>query len=910
MTHFTKGTKIRLTAAGLILLAIALINFYPSEENRNHARERYAEFLHQKGAEMVGESNATPDDIPKPAHPDKAKLQDYFMTHDPKTGTVPKERLMQSYLSVKSNPQMRSNELLWEDTPVEMGGRTRALMYDPNDPQYKKVWAGGVTGGLWYRDDITDNNSQWQPVDDFWSSLNISCITYDPNDPQTFYVGTGESQTALIIYRESSGVGDGIWKSSDGGQTWILMESTLDFEYVNDIIIRNENGISIIYAGVVSGVYKGTIHYSEPSDGLFRSADGGMTWEQVLPNIPGEDYPYAPADIELGADGRIYVGTMQNVETEGGAVILYSDDGTAGSWTVFDDYVTTIENHGTYNIPGRVMITASPSDENVVYAAVAAGYINNSNNFTYYRGRYILKSTNKGQSWQSINIPNSDWATLAWHAFVIEVHPENPDVIFTGGLDLWKTPNSGNSWYHISDWSLMYYGGGDEYVHADHHTIAFNPENPDEFVCGSDGGVFYTASANNNYPVFEEKNQGYNTLQFYTGDIIPEPGGTLYCGGLQDNGTLLYQNQPLSINHMISGGDGAYCFFDDDDEVLITSVYYNSYYIFANWSFYDNFNDESGVFINPADFDTKNNTLFANRVSFTGSNANQLLRVKGIPYNRILQPVPLQTSTNVYFSHVKVSPYSSVGVSTLFIGTQTGRVYRVDNAQQTVPQVTEITSDEFPIAYVSCIAVGQTEDVLLVTFSNYGVESVWETVDGGQSWRNVTGNLPDFPVRWAIYHPQNDQQVMLATELGIWTTNFVAAQEVEWQQNAAGMANVRVDMLSLREYDNTVLAATHGRGLFTADYLLDPSVGTVEATTNQLSLFPNPSDGMVTIKTGSFENQVGEIRVMSLDGKVVYTTLFSGGIKTILDLSSLPKGNYVVNLTGENETFSGKVVLQ
>jgi hypothetical protein len=456
----------------------------------------------------------------------------------------------------------------------------------------------------------------------------------------------------------------------------------------------------------------------------------------------------------------------------------------------------------------------------------------------------------------------------------------------------------------------MYSGGGDDYVHADHHTIAFNPGNPNEFVCASDGGVFYTASANNNYPVFQEKNQGYNTLQFYTCDIVPEPGGTLYCGGLQDNGTLLYQNQPLSINHMISGGDGAYCFFDNDAEVLMTSVYYNNYRVFVNWSYYDAFDDESGVFINPADFDTQNNILFANRVSFTGSNANQLLRVKGIPYNMVLQPVPLQTSTNVYFSHVKVSPYSPAGVSTLFVGTQTGQVFRVDNAQQNVPQVTEITSDGFPIAYVSCIAVGQTEDVLLVTFSNYGVESVWETVDGGQSWRNVTGNLPDFPVRWAIYHPQNDQQVMLATELGIWTTNYVAAQEVEWQQNATGMANVRVDMLSLREYDNTVLAATHGRGLFTTDYLLDPSVGVVEVADSQLSIYPNPSDGRITIECGSFENQGGKIKVMDPAGKVVYTTQFSGGIKTELDLSSLPKGNYVVNLVGEEANFSGKIILQ
>jgi hypothetical protein len=152
----------------------------------------------------------------------------------------------------------------------------------------------------------------------------------------------------------------------------------------------------------------------------------------------------------------------------------------------------------------------------------------------------------------------------------------------------------------------------------------------------------------------------------------------------------------------------------------------------------------------------------------------------------------------------------------------------VGNAEGYQVDLTEITGEDFPIAYVSSIAVGQSEDVLLVTFSNYGVESVWQTIDGGQNWTNVEGNLPDMPIRWALYHPANDEQVMLATELGIWTTNLLSSEEVVWNQNATGMANVRVDMLSLRQSDNTVLAATHGRGLFTAIFPLDPTISVPE----------------------------------------------------------------------------------
>lgn len=869
-------------------------------------REIYEQFLSEKMAQIPQHSADEIKNLPKPAQPDKAAIQDYFMTLDPVTGIVPKERLMQVYQKLSKNPQTRTmNPLQWTGTSANMGGRTRAIMWDPNDATGKKVWAGGVTGGLCYRNDITNDLVQWQPVNDFWSSLNISCITFDPNDPMTFYVGTGEAETALIIYRESSGIGDGIWRSTDGGQSWSLMESTLDFEYITDIVIRDEDGQSVIYAGVVSGEYKGNIHYSEPSDGLFRSEDGGQTWDQVLPDIPGYGAPYAVSDIDLGADGRIYVGTMQNVDIEGGAIILFSDDGFSGTWTVIDQYAEYIQNHAQYNIPARVMVAAAPSDANVVYAQIAAGY---NNYFNYYRGRYILKSSNKGETWSSLPLPASDWSTLAWHAFTLSVDPNNANRIFTGGLDMWKSVNSGTSWTKISDWSLMYSGGGDQYLHADQHDIQFKPGSSTTFITCNDGGVFYTETATAGYPAFIEKNHGYNTLQFYTGAISPQPGSTNYVGGLQDNGTLLYTGQPLTINNMISGGDGAACFFDDVDPLMLTSIYYNRYYVFMNYSYLTSLDYESGVFINPADFDVKNNTLYANAVSFSGVSPNSLLRISGIPYNTSGNYIGLNTNTSVYYSHIKASPHAPAGASTLFIGTQAGRVYKVTQAHAN-PQTTEITGSSFPTAYVSCIAVGSSEDVLLVTFSNYGVESLWQTLDGGQSWQNVSGDLPDIPVRWALYHPENNNQVMLATELGIWTTNWLNAPNVSWVQDAQGMANVRVDMLTLRASDNTVLAATHGRGFYTAEFLLDPGVAIHDQALNISRLYPNPSNGIIHVDLAGFSSNKLDLSIADISGKMVFSKSFIPAGTQQLNLHHLPKGNYIVIINGDGKTFSEKIVL-
>lgn len=895
-----------LLPATVVALAITFVLHQP----KNDQRIVYEAFLHQAMKE-IPQSDVKLKDIPKADRPDVAAIQNYFQTLDPDLGYVPLKRQYTAFLQTQQQAERGNRNLTisWQGQRAEMGGRTRAIMFDPNDIQDKAAFAAGITGGLFYNYDVTNLSSDWESISDFMSNMAISSLAYDPNNTMTLYAGTGEAQTARVIYRESTGLGMGIMKSTDGGFTWELLSSTADFSYVTDVKVRNENGVSVIYAAVVSGDYQGVSHISTPSDGLYRSTDGGETWQQVLPEIPGQNGKfYAPAQIEITANNRIFIGTMENLDLKGGAVILWSDSGLPGSWTANTSYNTMIQNESYYKIPARTLVASAPSNPNIIYAQFSAGY---NDGFNYYRGRYMAKSTDAGASWSPINIPSTDWSTLAWHAFVLKVDPTNPSMVFSGGLDLWKSSNGGQNWTKVSDWSLMYYGGGDEYVHADQHNIQYRPNHPQQALFASDGGVFLSNNAQLTIPTFVERNQNFNTLQFYSCGINPIAGNEQYVGGLQDNGSLKFTANSLTINDMYSGGDGAACFWDQNEpNLFITSVYYNAYYIFKNNNYYDYINAGNGTFVSPADYDYRSNTLYANAVSFAGSNPGTLTRISGIGSESGLSEINLGTANNVPFSYVGYSQHSPAGTTNLFVGTQSGRLYKVVNAQD-LPIVSDIGSKAFPTANISSVAIGGSEDSLLVTFSNYGVSSIWQTWDGGQTWQEKEGNLPDMPIRWALYHPQNSGQAMIATETGIWITNTLHESNTLWQPAAEGMGNVRVDMLRLRESDNTVIAASHGRGMFTATWNIDIYTGIEEPEIEQmLSISPHPAINDITVRFPATADKEMEYKILSMHGNTVLTGHAKIGAdgKTILSVGSLKTGTYLLHFTDGQRSISAKMV--
>ena len=902
----------------LVFSLIMLMSGYFYIHSSSSERDRYEQFILQKASKIAMLSEEENTEQESPDQPDMAAFQEYVKTLDPDLGYAPTKRLWNAYEYTTAIEQEQQTArdyepaLEWEGTDANMGGRTRMIMFDPNDATHNKVWAGGVTGGLWYRYDITNIDSHWVPVGDFWSNLAISCMAYDPNNTQTFYVGTGEAQTARVIYRKSSGLGAGIFKTTNGGASWDLLASTDEFEYITDIAVRNENGSSAVYACVASGTYQGADHESQPSDGVYRSTDGGQTWEQVLPEIDGTETPYTPADIEIAANGRIFIGTMENLDGLGGATVLFSDSGLPGSWTVYSHYNDVISGESYFNIPARTIVAVAPSDPNRVYAQFAAGYVDG---FTYYRGRYIAQSQDGGSSWSSVPKPDDNWSTLAWHAFILQVDPTDPDVIFTGGLDLWKSDNAGNSWRHVSDWALMYSGGGDAYVHADQHNIQYKPENPNTAIFSSDGGVFLTYTSFLNYPIFKERNQGYNSLQFYSCAIHPYAGTNYFLGGLQDNGTLKFHGPPVDINDMVHGGDGAYCFWDENQPLIyITCHQQNRYRVWLNGNEVFREDENSGTFISPGDYDYNNNILYSNGVASFGVAKNKLYQLTGIPSNVSRQFITVGTNSQLPFSHIKYSPYSPEGTSTLFLGTESGKLYKVTNAESTSETV-EIGSPDFPTAYLSCVAVGSSEDNLLVTFSNYGVSSVWLTNNGGETWEEKESNLPDMPIRWAIFHPDNNGQALLATEIGVWATNTLNEEETEWAPAVDGMANVRVDMLKLRKADNTVLAASHGRGLFYTTYDLDIYVGEkeLEADGHRLKTYPNPASVKTLVSFELNQPETISIVLTNLSGEIVFReTMFApkGHFSKEINLQGLSKGMYLLGIQSEHEQSTTKLIIE
>ncbi len=823
--------KLKLYAAiGMSVIILLFLSAILNNKNTNFSqvtnqdRGEFEEFInnHEFNRRVSISEMAT---TPKRDRPDLAFEQNFLATLDPATGKPEVERLfpvmaMTNQLQQSAGRTPGSVTSPWiERGPNNVAGRTRALAWDPVSTN--KVWAGGVSGGLWYNNNITSSTSSWVAVNDFWDNISVTAIAFDPNNNNTIYVATGESYAR-------ANRGAGIWKSTNGGTSFTQLSSTTGFYYINDMVVRNESGSSVIYAAVSKTYYAGVWHGTSP--GLQRSSNGGSSWTQVMPNASGA--PIVPTDLDLASDNELWVGTGDNEFSSGGGRIYSSTTGTS---------FTLQHTHTSF---GRVALACAPSNSDYVYA------IFESNSEVHA----IKQTSNDGITWtlktepndSDPGIPATDFSRgQAWYDLTIDVDPLNMNTVIVGGIDLFKSTNGGSSWSQLSHW----YGGfGYDEVHADQHIILYKPGSSSRVIFGNDGGVAYCSNMTNSSPSIDHRNTDYNVTQYYACAIHPTSGSHEFLAGSQDNGTQQYSVIGMNSTTEVMGGDGAYCHIDQTNGDYQSAQYVYNYIDHTDDGFVNSTtiltDQNTGRFINPSDLDDNMNILY------TYKSQTSLYRITGFQ-----SASPISNTLNISSllspaSCLKVSPYTT-SFTKLFVGTTSGRLFRINNANGT-PAKIEITGSSFPTGAISCIEFGASENEIIVTFSNYGVTSVWYSSNGGTSWSSKEGNLPDMPIRWALFNPSNTNEVILATEVGVWATTNFNVSSPTWTASNSGLANTRVDMLQIRSSDKEVIAATHGRGLFSSSGF---SGATVPSNYCAATSSSNPCDEYISnVTLGSINN--------------------------------------------------------
>ncbi len=676
-------------------------------------------------------------------------------------------------------------------------GRMRGILIDTlNDPTGNTVFAGGVAGGLWRCTNFLSPFPNWVPLNDFFDNLAISSVCQDPTNPSIMYFSTGEATSnADAVY------GGGLWKSTDKGLNWTRLASTTNFIRTFKIACDAAGNVYIAARPTTTPVVQ--------ANGLSRSKDKGLTWTNITPT--GLTTNAICTDIEISSTGKLhasfgYLGTVVNHRFTSDPANV-----TSATWSAGTGIRTTA-------VSALRLELAALAD--TLYAIT----INPS-----YNTDSCYKSVDGGATWTKQNttvLPAGLGSQQGWYNLTLAINPTNSAEIIAGGLDAYRSTNSGLTMTRLTNWVNAL-----PYVHADHHFLQWSLFGSESrLVIGCDGGIFISRDAGVNW---SDRNKGLGLKQFYGGAIHPSAGSDYLLAGAQDNGVHQLKNPGLTYSIEVTGGDGCFVHINQaNPQVQFGSYVYNQYRRSTNggasWSSV-NLSTTAGMFVNPFDYDDSKNIMYACWAS-----------------NQIVRWVNANTSTTANLltltglgtpSSFKVSPNTPDRV---FIGSNTGRLYRLDKADTVTTagltgNLTNISGAGFPAGFLNCVNVGTSDNFLVAVFTNYGVSNIWYSDNAGTSWTAIDGNLPDMPVRWAMFMPGQDNQMMIATETGVWTTDAINGGTTVWAPNP-GFPTVRTDMLKLRTSDNTIVAATHGRGLFTA---------TVPSSTSPEIRFITPSSSLV-----------------------------------------------------------------
>ena len=667
-------------------------------------------------------------------------------------------------------------------------GRINDIAFHPNNPN--TIWVGTPAGGLWK---TTDGGQTWNSNTDQLPSIGIGDIEIDPNNTNIMYLASGDRDGGDTY-------AFGILKSVDGGESWNTTGLSFNYSYgyVGYQVKVNPDNSNIINASVKKA----------GSGEVYRSIDGGVSWETTLNGVKLISIEQHPTNPDI-----LYGGTSST-----GKVYKSTDNGQ--SWNIILP-TQGLPSSGGY----RVTLAVTPNNPSVVYALI-------SNTDGGYLGLY--KSNDEGENWNlQSDTPNLlTWSTngsgndgQGWYDLALAISPYNENEVYVGGINTWRSTDGGLSWNIISHW---YGSNGVSYKHADEHVLKFHPNGT--LYSGNDGGIYKLINSN-----WTDISDGLQITQFYSLGVS-QNNPELVITGSQDNGTLLMNND--NEWDAILGGDGMECIIDyTDDNIMYAEYYYGEIYksLDGGNEFYNiTPNGQEGAWETPYVIDPNNNNILYigyQDVWKTIDGGNSWFEISdNLTNGEDLDELAVSASNN-----------------NIILTSRNSNLFKTSNGGEDW----EMISSGLPNKVISYITIHPSNpDKIWVSFSGFtSNEKVYLTEDGGNSWENISFNLPNLPANCIVRKDNsNEDELFLATDIGVYYKNN---QMNEWIQFNQGLPNVIVRELEIQENSNTLYAATYGRGLWKTNLdVLSPSASfNVENTSickNDCVQFNNTSLNYIT----------------------------------------------------------------
>ncbi|MEP7145523.1 MAG: T9SS type A sorting domain-containing protein [bacterium] len=651
-----------------------------------------------------------------------------------------------------------------------ISGRTNSIAFHPSNPNI--FYIAAAQGGVWK---TTDAGLNWTVLTDNLGSISSGDIAIDPSNPNILYYGTGE-----LNYSGDSQYGDGIYKSTNAGLSWIKIATTLQVgTYTGKIIVDPTNSNNVYCAG---------------NAGIYKSTDAGLSWSNVN-SVNSSSLVMNPADP-----------TMLYCSSGSGSSLIYKSTNSGLNWILLTNGLTTSNGR-------RTQLAISRDDPDYLYASIASSS-------GALLGLY--RTTDAGDNWTLQNSSTNYMSSQGWYDNAVTVIPGNPEGVVVAGLDVYVSTNGGVTLTKKSTWST---NNPSNFSHADVHYLTYNDS---VLYCCSDGGI-YKSSDNAN--TWSDLNEKISTLQFESADYDPYDPIKIY-GGCQDN------NKQTTTNNGVvwiqrTTGDGGYTVVDPVNTNYVYGQYVNgsiqrsanSGVTFTNIT---PSGSTGGLFYNPYEMAPgDHNTVVFGRADVWKTTAVQTSSTSS-------GWIQIATA-GVIGGNVSSIGISSINTDKIYIGTSNGKIHMTTNNG-----VNWTAATGFP--YVSDLWVDFADDDICyaTTGGNVADKHVYKTTNGGVNWISITTNLPNIGVNSIAIRQTSPKMIFVGSDLGVFQSTNEGAS---WVTFNTGFPNVEVYDLKYKEGPKLLLAATHGRGCFMFDISLIVSVQNQNGIPEKFSLsqnYPNP----------------------------------------------------------------------